>query len=42
MIQSYSINHFSKDKIVEDYIENGFVLVEDIISNQEKMRLMKN
>ena len=36
MIQSYSINHFSKHKIVEDYIENRFVLVEDIISNQEK------
>ena len=36
MIQSYNINNFNKDNLVGDYIQNGFVLIEDIISNQEK------
>ena len=41
MIQSYNINNFNKDNLVGDYIENGFVLVEDIISNKEKDEIIE-
>ena len=39
MILKFNINHFSENQLIKDYIENGFVLVEDVISNSENIEI---
>ena len=39
MLLKYNINHFSEKQLIKDYIENGFVLVEDVISKSENIEI---
>ena len=39
MLLKYNINHYSEKQLIKDYIENGFVLVEDVISNSENIEI---
>ena len=40
MFLKYNINNYSENKIINDYIENGCVVVEDIISNSENFNII--
>ena len=39
MVYAYSTNDFAVDRIIADYTDNGFVLVENVISDHEKYEI---